>query len=75
MPGARLRSGRSWRVFFGGRGPTLLWLHGPRGVDASDPLLEALPDATFVPLRRVDHFATPKDFTFLDKALEFIGAV
>jgi len=38
----RLESGRSWQVYGGGAGPALLWLHGPRGVDAADPLLEAL---------------------------------
>jgi pimeloyl-ACP methyl ester carboxylesterase len=38
----RLPSGRIWRVFGGGTGAPLLWLHGPRGVDAADPLLEAL---------------------------------
>jgi pimeloyl-ACP methyl ester carboxylesterase len=38
----RLASGRSWRVFGGGSGAPLLWLHGPRGVAAADPLLEAL---------------------------------
>ncbi|HUB95502.1 MAG TPA: alpha/beta hydrolase [Stellaceae bacterium] len=38
----RLKSGRHWQVYDGGSGPALLWLHGPRGVDAADPLLEAL---------------------------------
>jgi pimeloyl-ACP methyl ester carboxylesterase len=38
----RLASGRSWRVFGGGTGAPLLWLHGPRGVAAADPLLMAL---------------------------------
>jgi pimeloyl-ACP methyl ester carboxylesterase len=38
----RLKSGRHWQVYGGGSGPALLWLHGPRGVDAADPLLEAL---------------------------------
>jgi pimeloyl-ACP methyl ester carboxylesterase len=38
----RLKSGRGWQVYGGGSGPALLWLHGPRGVDADDPLLEAL---------------------------------
>jgi pimeloyl-ACP methyl ester carboxylesterase len=38
----RLKSGRQWQVYGGGSGPALLWLHGPRGVDAADPLLEAL---------------------------------
>lgn len=37
-----LPSGRQWRVFTGGSGAPLLWLHGPRGVDPADPLLEAL---------------------------------
>ena len=40
----------------------------------ADPLVEALPDATFRPLRGVDHFATPKDFGFLDAALGFLDA-
>ncbi|HVF31503.1 MAG TPA: alpha/beta hydrolase [Acidimicrobiales bacterium] len=39
------------------------------------PLVEALPDATYVELKGVDHFATPKDFKFLDAALEFLGAM
>ena len=30
--------------------------------------------ATYVELKGVDHFATPKDFKFLDAALEFLGA-
>jgi pimeloyl-ACP methyl ester carboxylesterase len=38
----RLKSGRGWQVYGGGSGPALLWLHGPRGVDAADPLLDAL---------------------------------
>ena len=39
------------------------------------PLVEALPNATYVELKGVDHFATPKDFKFLDAALEFLGAM
>jgi pimeloyl-ACP methyl ester carboxylesterase len=39
-----------------------------------DPLVERLPDARLVVLRNVDHFATPKDFGFIDAALEFLGA-
>jgi pimeloyl-ACP methyl ester carboxylesterase len=38
-----------------------------------DPLVEALPDAELVVLRGVDHFATPKDFKFIDAALAFLG--
>ena len=40
----------------------------------ADPLVEKLPDARLVVLRNVDHFATPKDFGFIDAALEFLGA-
>lgn len=39
-----------------------------------DPLVERLPDARLVVLRNVDHFATPKDFAFIDAALDFLGA-
>jgi pimeloyl-ACP methyl ester carboxylesterase len=37
-----LRGGRRWQVFSGGTGPTLIWLHGLRGVDPADPTLIAL---------------------------------
>jgi pimeloyl-ACP methyl ester carboxylesterase len=40
----------------------------------ADPLVEALPDARLVTLRRTDHFATPKSFDFLDAALDFLDA-
>jgi pimeloyl-ACP methyl ester carboxylesterase len=40
-----------------------------------EPLADALPDATCLTLAGVDHFATPKQFGFLDAALEFLGAV
>lgn len=40
-----------------------------------DRLVEALPQATLVTLRGVDHFATPKDFGFVDAALDFLDAV
>jgi pimeloyl-ACP methyl ester carboxylesterase len=39
-----------------------------------EPLVDALPDARLVTLRNVDHFATPKDFGFIDAALDFLGA-
>lgn len=38
-----------------------------------DPLLERLPSPSFVPLPGCDHFATPKDFRFIDAALDFLG--
>jgi len=37
-----LPSGRRWEVYSGGAGPSLLFLHGLRGVDPADPLLAAL---------------------------------
>lgn len=50
---------------------------GDHDLAAGDPapLAAALPDARALVLKRVDHFATPKDFGFLDAALEFVGAV
>ena len=41
----------------------------------AQPLVDALPNASYVELKGVDHFATPKDFKFLDAALEFLGAL
>jgi pimeloyl-ACP methyl ester carboxylesterase len=40
----------------------------------ADPLVEALPDVTFLSLRKLDHFGTPKDFRFVDAAIEFLEA-
>jgi pimeloyl-ACP methyl ester carboxylesterase len=54
--------------------PVLVVLGDQDFAGPADPLLEALPDATLKPLRGVDHFATPKDFGFLDAALAFIDA-
>jgi pimeloyl-ACP methyl ester carboxylesterase len=55
--------------------PTLVVLGDRDFVAPADPLVDALPDATFVALPGVDHFATPKAFGFLDAALEFLDAV
>lgn len=41
----------------------------------ADRLVEALPDAQLVTLRRTDHFATPESFDFIDATLEFLDAV
>jgi pimeloyl-ACP methyl ester carboxylesterase len=38
----RLPSGRAWRVFRGGEGREILYLHGPHGIDPADPFLAAL---------------------------------
>ncbi|MCP5025417.1 MAG: alpha/beta hydrolase [Actinomycetia bacterium] len=40
-----------------------------------EPLAEALPDARVVTLRGVDHFGLPKQFGFIDAALEFLEAI
>jgi len=40
-----------------------------------EPLADALPDARCITLPGVDHFSTPKQFGFLDAALEFLDAV
>jgi hypothetical protein len=38
----RLKNGRCWHVYTGGTGPTLIWLHGVTGINASDPVVAAL---------------------------------
>ncbi|HET6952721.1 MAG TPA: alpha/beta fold hydrolase [Acidimicrobiales bacterium] len=54
--------------------PVLVVLGDRDFAGPADPLVEALPDASFCPLRGVDHFATPKDFGFIDAALGFLDA-
>jgi pimeloyl-ACP methyl ester carboxylesterase len=54
--------------------PVLVVLGDQDFAGPADPLLDALPQASLVTLRGVDHFATPKDFGFLDAGLEFLGA-
>lgn len=54
--------------------PVLVVLGDRDFAGPADPLLERLPDARLVTLRGVDHFATPKDFGFIDAALSFLGA-
>jgi pimeloyl-ACP methyl ester carboxylesterase len=39
-----------------------------------EPLVTALPDARLVTLRGADHFGTPKDFRFIEAALDFLEA-
>jgi pimeloyl-ACP methyl ester carboxylesterase len=53
--------------------PVLVVLGDNDFAGPADPLVEALPDARLVTLRNVDHFATPKDFGFIDAALDFLG--
>jgi len=53
--------------------PVLVVLGDKDFAGPADPLIDALPNARLVTLRNVDHFATPKDFGFLDAALEFLS--
>jgi pimeloyl-ACP methyl ester carboxylesterase len=55
--------------------PTLVAVGDRDFVLPADVLVDALPHAEFVSLRRTDHFATPESFDFIDAALEFLDAV
>jgi pimeloyl-ACP methyl ester carboxylesterase len=54
--------------------PVLVVLGDQDFAGPAEPLLNALPDAQLLQLRGVDHFGTPKQFEFIDSALEFLGA-
>jgi pimeloyl-ACP methyl ester carboxylesterase len=54
--------------------PVLVVLGDADFAGPAEPLVEALPNAGLVTLAGVDHFSTPKQFAFLDAALEFLGA-
>lgn len=54
--------------------PVLVVLGDQDFTGPADPLLEALPDATYVELARTDHAKTPKSFAFIDAALDFLRA-
>lgn len=53
--------------------PVLVLLGDKDFAGPGEPLVAALPNATLVTLRNVDHFATPKDFGCIDAALDFLG--
>ncbi|MFN0093024.1 MAG: alpha/beta fold hydrolase [Acidimicrobiales bacterium] len=55
--------------------PVLVVLGDQDFAGPPDPLLDRLPNAKLVVLRRCDHFATPKDFKFIDSAMQFLEAV
>ncbi len=55
--------------------PVLVVLGDQDFAAPADPLVDALPNATFLNLRKADHFGTVKDFRFIDAALQFIDAV
>ena len=52
--------------------PVLVVLGDADFAGPADPLVDALPNPTFVPLPRTDHAKTPKSFGFIDAALEFL---
>lgn len=54
--------------------PVLVVLGDQDFTGPADPLVHALPDATYVELARTDHAKTPKSFAFIDAALEFLRA-
>jgi pimeloyl-ACP methyl ester carboxylesterase len=54
--------------------PVLVVLGDKDFAGPADPLIEALPDARLLILRGADHFGTPKDFRFLEAALDFLEA-
>jgi pimeloyl-ACP methyl ester carboxylesterase len=53
--------------------PVLVVLGDRDFAGPADPLLDKLSDARLVTLPGVDHFATPKQFGFMDAAFDFIG--
>jgi pimeloyl-ACP methyl ester carboxylesterase len=55
--------------------PSLVILGDKDFVGSGERLANALPDSTLKVLRNVEHFATPKDYGFIDACLEFLGAV
>lgn len=54
--------------------PVLVLLGDNDFAGPAAPLVEALPNATFVELRNCDHFATPRSMQCLEAALQFLDA-
>ena len=54
--------------------PVLVVIGDRDEMGPADPLVDALPDATAVSLKGVDHLGTPNNFGFIDAALEFLDA-
>src|SRR4029079_84196 len=52
--------------------PVLVVLGDRDFAGPADPLVDALPNASLATLPGTDHFATPKDFRFIDAALSFL---
>ena len=55
--------------------PCLLVIGSDDFAGPPEPLADLLPDARVTSLPGVDHFGLPKQFAFIDAALEFIDAV
>ena len=55
--------------------PVLVVLGDKDFAGPADPLVAALSNAKLVTIPGADHFATPKDFRFIDAALEFLDAL
>ena len=54
--------------------PTLVAIGDLDFAGPGDRLVAALPDARLKVLRKVDHFATPEAFAFIDATLDFLDA-
>jgi pimeloyl-ACP methyl ester carboxylesterase len=54
--------------------PTLVIIGDEDFAGPAEPLVEALPNATLVTLKGVDHFRAPSEFACIDAALEFVEA-
>lgn len=54
--------------------PILVLLGDNDFAGPATPLVDALPDVTFVELKRCDHFATPRSMQCLEEALAFVDA-
>jgi len=76
---ALLRRRNPWPVTVEGlarvTAPTLVVLGEQDFAMPGEPLVEALPDATYLQLRKADHFSIVKDFRFIDAALGFLDAL
>jgi pimeloyl-ACP methyl ester carboxylesterase len=54
--------------------PTLVIIGDKDFAGPGEPLVEALPNATLVTLKGVDHFRATSEFSCIDAALEFVEA-
>jgi pimeloyl-ACP methyl ester carboxylesterase len=55
--------------------PTLVTIGDLDFAGPGDRLAKALPNAQLAVLKKVDHFATPDAFSFIDATLEFLDAI